>query len=743
MKIIKLMTTILVSIAVAACGGGGGGGSTTPPPAAVKISGMAAGGAPIIGAVVAKDSKGTSFGPATIAANGSYSLDVTNGVAPFILQASGVVGTTNIEVYSVANDPALNLNVNPLTNMVVAQATGSSPAAVFTNCASASCGTPAKANVDLGQQQVQALLQTLLTQFGVTGTINLLNDAIVAGPVATQSPIDKMMDVVNIQPVVGAPSSFEIKPNPISGLPTTTVLVTIPAPPAGGVTTVTTTALPVEASLTPTVITNATAAVTSLQAIQSQFTVLTGLYATARPAATDPALVALFDTNWLDWGKNVTTQLASMTGANGPPAGSKWSNVVAAAPRAAPAIQVANDATHQWFTMVFTAPSGYTEKNGPILATKIGSTWVFSGNQMPTPSFDGSYRSVTVMTGGWVHREANTVTGTTVSISHKFVNTDPLITGTGTFVCSACTLTPSATDNRAGTISGTVTITNGTVRTAALTGGVYIQNDGSIKMWWTATDPGDANMAASGIGGGSATPPPAIVGTWNMPFYPAVGTAPAAPAFVSMVLLKDGRFMFLGENGAGQCQAMESGIYTYDSATTNLVFTVTYDTDSTCGLLHNTTLPTVTSPALITYTFATGGTTTGTLSSAAGTWGAFNKLPSATATTSVGTWLFAPIATNDFNLVINYADGRFMIAQAPSLAFPSIAANTVGLETGTYTSNNTSNFTFATISYDGNGTAGIGALAGVLLGMTVTDVNHIIVDPTAAATGLTHPAVRQ
>jgi len=744
MNVYKLILAVFVSATVSACSGGGAGGGNDN---AVVISGVAAAGAPIVGAVKAKDSKGKIFGPASIGNNGKYSIAVTGGVAPYVLQASGVVGTVNVDVYSVASTTATNLNINPLTNLVVAQSTGSSPASVFSTCTDTSCGVPVQAKINLGQQQVQALLQTMLTQFGVTGTINFLTDAIIAGPVANQSPLDKMLDVVNIQPVSAGSASFEIKPNSVSGLSTTLVLVTVPAPVAGGVTTVTTVPLVVDPALSSTVINTATTALTSLQSIQSQFDVLTNLISTTKPSASDATLAALIDTNFKNWGGSKTGFINKLSAANGIALGSTYTGVVAAAPRnlPAPATAIPNDSTHQWFTFVFTAPGQASQTNGPWLAIKDGASgkWLIAGNQMPTPSFVGNYSSSTLMDSGFTHTESNTVSGATVSGNHTFVNAST--SSTGSFVWTG-TITTSTTDNRSGTISGTVTINNLGTRTASMTGGVYMQNNGSVHMWWNATDPtygpiggcssttgefwcpasGSSTSGGGSSSGGGSTPPSSIVGTWTMSQY-----QDASPAFISLVLLADSRFMLLSANNGG-CQAMEAGTYSYNTSTSALSLSVTYDTSASCGLLQGGAAS-VAAPAIVSYTFTTGGALSGP-----GVSGAFTK--NTVTSSEIGTWLFEANAGGDFNILINHPDGRFMYAEAPTVLHPNAIADGRGLEYGTYSATSTS-YTFSTLTYDGNGsTSGINAVLGTSMTVTTTDVTHAaIITPDAVS----HPAVRQ
>lgn len=109
-KAIPLVSIILLTVVIALAGCGAGGSSSTngttspvtenpsptpePPVVTKKVSGVAAAGAPMIGRAYLKDSSNPAIilGPTEIAADGSFSFDVTNLTAPFYLQAEGTVG---------------------------------------------------------------------------------------------------------------------------------------------------------------------------------------------------------------------------------------------------------------------------------------------------------------------------------------------------------------------------------------------------------------------------------------------------------------------------------------------------------------------------------------------------------------------------------------------------------------------------------------------------------------------------
>jgi uncharacterized phage protein gp47/JayE len=82
-------------------------------------------GAPIAGMVSVKDSLG-AVRTAAIAADGTYSLDVSGMTAPFMLRAEGTVGGRSYVLHSaaVAADVGGRVNVTPLTDLIVANVAG-------------------------------------------------------------------------------------------------------------------------------------------------------------------------------------------------------------------------------------------------------------------------------------------------------------------------------------------------------------------------------------------------------------------------------------------------------------------------------------------------------------------------------------------------------------------------------------------------------------------------------------------
>lgn len=187
---------IAIVLMLAGCGGGGGntssGSSSGGAGSGATVSGLALAGAPIIGYVMLKDSAGVTKGPSAIASDGSFSFDVDGLTPPFFLRAEGNVGGQGYDLYSVATGEG-KANINPLTNVIVANTTGSDPAAVFTDPAThknaVNDAALAQAVTDL-----QTFLQPLLAAHNATD-VNPLTGAFAAD----HTGIDAVLDIVKVE----------------------------------------------------------------------------------------------------------------------------------------------------------------------------------------------------------------------------------------------------------------------------------------------------------------------------------------------------------------------------------------------------------------------------------------------------------------------------------------------------------------------------------------------------------------
>ncbi len=122
-------TSLVLAAVLSACGGGGDVPAAAT--AAATISGTAATGAAIAsGAVTLKCVGGTSSG-ATTGADGRFSIDVSGVTLPCVVRVTykDASGATQ-SLHSLAT-AAGNVNITPFTEMMVASATGGTPATAF------------------------------------------------------------------------------------------------------------------------------------------------------------------------------------------------------------------------------------------------------------------------------------------------------------------------------------------------------------------------------------------------------------------------------------------------------------------------------------------------------------------------------------------------------------------------------------------------------------------------------------
>jgi hypothetical protein len=112
------------------------------------------------GVIVTDSSTPARTFTAPVMADGSYSVNVSGGVAPFLFYAHGGAGFKPVEIFSASAANSGKVDITPLTSLVVASAAG-------LDCAVAAC-TPATftaARLSEAETKVQTQLAPLLTQF--------------------------------------------------------------------------------------------------------------------------------------------------------------------------------------------------------------------------------------------------------------------------------------------------------------------------------------------------------------------------------------------------------------------------------------------------------------------------------------------------------------------------------------------------------------------------------------------------
>lgn len=179
-------------ITLAACGGGGsgtsgGGGS------AETLSGTVAAGAPLIGFVAARDSTGNTVA-ANINDDGSYSLDVSELEAPYLIYASGLSGGAAYVILSAATSFDINgtVNVTPLTDLIIANVAGDNPTAFFNNPDFSLLTDEA---ISAAQMQLRDRLASLLGAIGLDAAeVDLRTTAFTTN----RTGLDALLDVLEI-----------------------------------------------------------------------------------------------------------------------------------------------------------------------------------------------------------------------------------------------------------------------------------------------------------------------------------------------------------------------------------------------------------------------------------------------------------------------------------------------------------------------------------------------------------------
>ena len=123
----KFLAVVLSSCVLAACGGGGG---SSAPTSNITITGTAATGLAIAGAAVTGKCK-VGTGTATTQADGTFTLTVTNGQLPCVLQVTNPADGTKLHTLVSGTGNTAVANITPLTEMTTARALGSEPNVFF------------------------------------------------------------------------------------------------------------------------------------------------------------------------------------------------------------------------------------------------------------------------------------------------------------------------------------------------------------------------------------------------------------------------------------------------------------------------------------------------------------------------------------------------------------------------------------------------------------------------------------
>lgn len=180
-----------------ACGSDGSSNTNNKPsvqqPAERQvISGTAAAGAPIVGKVTVKDAKGVQK-TVDIAADGTYSVDVSGMTAPFVFHAYGKVGGRDVNLVSAATSDSINkiINITPFTDLIVANIAGQVAVKYFDNPQFEKLTTE---ELNLAKTALTNRLLPILRDLNIADGFDLLRSAFKAD----HTGFDAVMDAVQV-----------------------------------------------------------------------------------------------------------------------------------------------------------------------------------------------------------------------------------------------------------------------------------------------------------------------------------------------------------------------------------------------------------------------------------------------------------------------------------------------------------------------------------------------------------------
>lgn len=183
----------LLTVATLALAGCGDGSGTAAVDKGVSFSGVAAVGAPMADAVITvRDATGAIF-TTTADATGAYSFTNIAVTAPLQLQATAVMGDSNVTHYAVL--PSLDairlVNVTPLTTAVASLISTSDIAAPMT---AASIAALSATNIALATANINTVIKPMLTALGLPSNFNPMTSALTANG----QDADLLLDHLNV-----------------------------------------------------------------------------------------------------------------------------------------------------------------------------------------------------------------------------------------------------------------------------------------------------------------------------------------------------------------------------------------------------------------------------------------------------------------------------------------------------------------------------------------------------------------
>ncbi len=187
-----LPLTLFSALLLQACGGGGGSASSN-----INISGIAALGAPMVGArVQIYDANGAALlaTAATVSASGSYSASIpSNAKFPLVIITDDGVQP----VVSVVTDPSQSgqVNVNQLTNLIAARLSPSGDPVSLVNQIAANLATVNNNTLSAQKQSLNQAIQPLLSPMGLPNIV----DPVAISFTPNGTGFDKLLDTLDVK----------------------------------------------------------------------------------------------------------------------------------------------------------------------------------------------------------------------------------------------------------------------------------------------------------------------------------------------------------------------------------------------------------------------------------------------------------------------------------------------------------------------------------------------------------------
>lgn len=242
MRHLSLVTALATAGLLVACGGSPSDSTPAAGSSSLSLSGVAAKGAALAGATVTANCASGTATPAVTSSTGTYTLTVTNGALPCVLEATGTGADAGLVLHSVAtgSGSTATSNITPVTELLVAQLTGQDPAA-FMDAANATTlnSTVTTTNIDAAKTEVIATLAAAGLDTTALASADMVSGSLQAG---TGAGYDGVLDALG--------SALTSSGTTLAQL-TTTVVNTATGTTPGTETSAPTSALPADLLLRP------------------------------------------------------------------------------------------------------------------------------------------------------------------------------------------------------------------------------------------------------------------------------------------------------------------------------------------------------------------------------------------------------------------------------------------------------------------------------------------------------------